>query len=73
MGGGAKIFRPQDFEGMSPEEMAEKVSGGSRSRSRKSPNAAKPKMTVDADAENVELWDNKSVGAAFFTKTKDAS
>ena len=57
MGGGAKVFRPKDFEGLSPEEMAEKVSSssGSRGYGRKSPKATKPKMTVDADAENIEL------------------
>merc|ERR1711871_432462 len=52
MGGGAKIFRPKDFEGLSPEEMTEKMTGSS-GRSRKSPKATKPKM--DVDEEKIEL------------------
>ena len=56
MGGGAKIFRPQDFANLSPEEMQEKMSGsGGGSKRSKRPKSAKPKMTVPEDADTVEL------------------
>lgn len=67
-GGGAKIFTAKDFEGLSPEELADKFSGSSKSKksnksSKKAKKPAEPKKSKfafpkhsDSDSEeNIEL------------------